>query len=576
MMTTRVRTRDLLLPLLLSLTPALASADALRLTAEGDAQDFGFSLSSAGDVNGDGRGDVIIGAPSYDGIEDFAGRAYVFFGPFTGDRSAADADASISAVNFGDNLGFSVAAAGDTNGDGFDDILVGARSNDARGIQAGQAYLFRGPVHGDLRVQDAVATFSGDEFDEVGRAVAGGDLNGDGIGDIIVGGPLANGDVFSSGQAFAWYGPVSGAHTPADADAVINGIEFNELLGTSLAAADLDGDGIDDLVVGAPRPNLSGAGTGTAYVFYGPVTGSRSASSADATITGEHLNDEFGSSVAAGDVDGDGIADLFVGASQFSAGRSGKAYLFHGPLTGFVSAASADAILDGEAAGDLYGDAVAIAGDVDGDGFGDFLVGGEFSDTIGPHAGRAFLYRGPLSGAVSAERADAVFTGATGNALGIHVAAAGDLDADGRADLLLGASGGDAAGFAQVLFGADLLPPALRVSVSAASGGPIVLPPAGGSFDFRVVVRNTSGRSVTVDFWTSLLTPPARSALTPVLGPTSFALAPGETLRRTFTQTIPQSFPAGRSFLVANVRNADDTVGDIANLPFRKRTAASD
>src|SRR6185503_11464809 len=125
---------DLLLTLCFALLPATTLADGLRLVAEGESQDFGFSVAPAGDVNGDGIPDLIVGAPSYDGIQDFAGRAYLFLGPFDADRSAADADATISAVTFGDNLGFSVAGAGDTDGDGFDDLLIGARSNDAQGI----------------------------------------------------------------------------------------------------------------------------------------------------------------------------------------------------------------------------------------------------------------------------------------------------------------------------------------------------------------------------------------------------------------------------------------------------------
>src|SRR6266550_7362766 len=112
----------------------------------------------------------------------FAGRAYLFYGPFTGDINTADADAIISAEAFGDNLGISVASAGDVNNDGFDDIIVGARSNDANGIQSGRVYLFYGPISGSLADTDADAINSGAPFDEVGRTVAGvGDLNGDGF-----------------------------------------------------------------------------------------------------------------------------------------------------------------------------------------------------------------------------------------------------------------------------------------------------------------------------------------------------------------------------------------------------------
>ena len=562
--------RDLLLTLCFALLPATTLADSLRLVAEGESQDFGFSVAPAGDVNGDGIPDLIVGAPSYDGIQDFAGRAYLFLGPFDADRSAADADATISAVNFGDNLGFSVAGAGDTDGDGFDDLLIGARSNDAPGIQSGQVYLFRGPVTGDLQAADADAVISGEDFDELGRAVAGiGDIDDDGIADIALGAPLAS----NRGRVLVFRGPVSGALTTADADAVIDGTEFNELLGTSVSrAGDLNSDGVDDLVIGGPRPNLNGAGPGHAYVFFGPVTGRHSANEADVILQGEALNDEFGSSVAGGsDVNGDGIDDLLVGAAQFSAGLTGKAYVFHGPLAGFVSAGDADAELSGEARQDLFGDSVALPGDVNGDGLGDVLVGSEFSNSLAVHGGRAFVYLSPLAGNVGVAAAT-VLSGASGETVGAAVASAGDVDDDGRADLLVGASGFEGTGFAQLLHGADLAPAPVRVTV-AAPGGPVQIPAGGGSFEFRVVIRNLTAETQNVELWTSLLVPPARTSRSPVLGPIEISLPPNATVQRTFTQNVPGSFPAGRSLLVANVRNPADTAGDLANLSFSKAPA---
>src|SRR5206468_6299851 len=140
----------------------------------------------------------------------------------------------------------------------------------------------------------------------------------------------------------------------------------NESFGASVASAgDLNGDGVKDLIIGAPRFPLNGAGTGRAYVFFGPVSGSLIATQANAIIFGEAVNDGFGRSVAgAGDVNGDGVADVIVGADQLFANvGAGKAYVFYGPLSGNIQAATAGAILTGEADGDLFGAAVTGVGD---------------------------------------------------------------------------------------------------------------------------------------------------------------------------------------------------------------------
>jgi hypothetical protein len=414
----------------------------LRLSGESTGDLFGWSVAPAGDVDGDGFDDVVVGAPAHASVAGFAGRSYLFLGPFTGPRNAAQADARFSATTFGDNLGFSVAGAGDIDADGFDDLLLGARSHDGAGIQAGRVYLFRGPVSGNRTDAQADATISGRAFDELGRAVArGGDLNGDGIDDLLVGAPLSSVGASSAGEAHVFFGPISGHLSVTQADASIAGVTFNELLGTSLAAGDLDGDGHDDMIVGAPRPPLNGTGTGRVYIRFGPVAGVHSAATSDVVFVGESANDEFGSSVALGDVNGDARLDLVVGASQFFTNSSGKAYVFYGPLqAGVFAAAQADAILLGEQGDDAFGTSVACGADVNGDGFDDVTVGAPSNGAGGILAGRTYTFFGPLSGTRGAASAERILTGAALDALGHSCAAAPSLQDDGGDGLLLGAA----------------------------------------------------------------------------------------------------------------------------------------
>lgn len=397
---------------------------------------FGWSVAPAGDVNGDDVLDLVVGAPTYDGVAGYAGRAYLFYGPITGNLSAANADATVRAQTFGDNLGISVAGAGDVDGDGFDDLIIGARSNDAAGIQAGRAYLFLGPLSGDMTDAQADATFSGSAFEELGISVASaGDLNDDGFSDLVFGAHMFDAGV---GRAYVFFGPVSGQHASASADVIITGEFSSDSFGLSVASAgDVDGDGVDDLVVGAPHAPLGFLDPGRAYVFFGPIAGAMSAAAADFILRGETDNDMFGTSVASGDVNGDGLSDVLVGADQIFNSGPGKAYVFYGPLLPSLTIPLPNAILTGERPQDGFGHSVASAGDVDGDGSDDFLIGAWDN---GNRAGRAYLFAGPLAGKIAATAAQLIITGAeSGDELGQSVASAGDLDGDGRADLFIGA-----------------------------------------------------------------------------------------------------------------------------------------
>ena len=495
--------------------------------------DFGWQVAPAGDVNGDGVTDLVVGDPSNSSVAQFAGRAYLFLGPLTENIDTSKAVASISAEAFGDNLGFSVASAGEVNGDGIGDIIVGARSNDTNGIQSGRVYLFYGPVSGSLSATSADAIIFGADFNEVGRAVApAGDLNGDGFGDIILGTDIAG--IGSRGQVFIFNGPLSGQRSVTTADATITGSFDNESFGASVAmAGDVNGDGINDVIVGAPRFPLNGVDTGRAYVFYGPISGSLIATQADVTIFGENLNDGFGRSVAAGnDINGDGVADVIVGADQLFAGTgAGKAYVFYGPLSGDIQAATANAILTGEVDRDLFGASVTSVGDFNGDGFSDVTVGASENHS---RSGRTYTFFGPLSGTISAADADSIVTGSSLDQLGFSVAG-GDFNGDGGPDLVIGAPqfATGAHGYAAIFFGSATQP--LTSLTLTPRGNPIIIPPTGGSFRFRMDLTNLASNSRTIDIAVTLTGPGTQRSIAQF----SSTLDGGESRERIFTTKIP-------------------------------------
>ncbi len=231
----------------------------------------GGSVSSAGDVNGDGFDDLLIGAGGNDSGGDMAGAAYLVYGPVSGtvDLSAADAK-FIGEAEF--DSARVVSGAGDVNGDGCDDILIGADRNDSGGDEAGAAYLVYGPVSGTLDLVDADATFVGEAVDDrAGCSVSSaGDVNGDGFGDLLIGASQNYRGGREAGAAYLFYGPVIGTHDLSTADAELIGEAAGDHAGTSVSSAwDVNSDGFDDILIGARRNDSGGDGAGAAYVVYG-------------------------------------------------------------------------------------------------------------------------------------------------------------------------------------------------------------------------------------------------------------------------------------------------------------------
>jgi len=404
-----------------------AAAARLFMTPLAEAGNDAFGTpASAGDLNGDGFGDIIIGARGNDAPGASAGRAYVFFG---GPSMDVIADLVLSG-SAGEFLGAAVRCAGDVNGDGYDDVIVGAPLNDAGGADAGRAYVYFGGSIPDATA-DWILTGVAAQ-DQFGKPVASaGDVNGDGYDDVVVGAPQNDFNGTSSGSAYVFFGGVAPDGT---ADLTAHGAFANDEMGFSVGGGDLNGDGFDDVVVGAHRNDEGGDLAGRIDVLFGAATPD---AVVDASYLGQSL-DQLGVSMTVSDVNGDGFGDVAGGATRGGAG-TGSTYVFYG---GRVVDTTADLILRGEASGDFFGIQVA-AGDPNADGFSDIFVGASGNDAGGTGAGRTYVYFGSPRPDTSPAF---TLTGEAASDSFFQIVPAGDTRGDGFDDILVGAEGDDTVG----------------------------------------------------------------------------------------------------------------------------------
>lgn len=392
-------------------------APSFPFTGDSAGDFFGVSVSAAGDVNNDGFDDFIVGAFHDDNDAENSGSATVFSGATGAVLYIFEGGAD------DEHFGISVSGAGDVNADGYDDVIVGARTDNANGIGSGSARVFSG-ADGSV-----LFTFLGySPSDSFGGSVSGaGDVDGDGHDDVIVGAYLDATGGLGSGSSRVFSG-LDGALLYT-----FNGDSIGDIMGASVSGAgDVNNDGFDDVIVGARHDDNNGEDSGSARVFSG----------VDGTIlytfNGDSEFGSFGVSVSgAGDVNGDGYADLIVGANvDDTNGEDAGMARVHSGADGSILFT-----FYGETPGGWFGSEVSGAGDVNGDGFDDLIVGAHLDDVGGVESGSVRVFSGADGSVLYTFRGQS-----PGIRLGNSVSDAGDLNNDGFADFIVGAWLDDANG----------------------------------------------------------------------------------------------------------------------------------
>ncbi|WP_052055233.1 FG-GAP repeat protein [Myxosarcina sp. GI1] len=435
---------------------SLNGNNGFKIQGKNKNDNFGATVSNAGDVNGDGLNDLIVGAFSVDVNDvDNTGEAYIIFGRENG--FAADFDLTsldgnngftVGGIKQGDSLGLGVSNAGDVNGDGFDDLIVGAS-----GFEVGPKYSSQGEAYiifggGDFDANFDLTSLNGNngfrvrglnQSNFLGREISSaGDVNGDGFDDIIIGVPNSNAGKTDSrelGEAYIIFGQETGFKKIFDLTSLdgsngfkLQGLNNRDRLGDAVSnAGDINGDGFEDLIVGAPSVSSYSGGldvTGAAYVIFG----SNEDFSPTIDLANLELDEGFtirgsveyysqlGDAVSnAGDINGDGFDDLVVGApsDSLSGGYGGNAYVIFGFQLPILTGTEADDTITGSSEDDLIS---GLAGNdrligLDGD---DDLLGGKGKDTLIGGTGRDRLNGNQGSDRLNGNGGNDTLNGGTG------------------------------------------------------------------------------------------------------------------------------------------------------------------
>ncbi len=416
---------------------------------------FGWSSANAGDVNGDGYSDVIVGAWGATSGETGEGLAFVYYGSPTGIPSAPSI--TLQADQAGANFGYSVDGAGDVNGDGYSDVIVGASAweSSAAEDKEGAAFIYHGSAAG-LSTVPAVILQPNGVNKYMGYCVAGlGDINGDGYSDVAAGGHLANYPSVSGNEGVGWIflGSATGVN-PVYRHRLERDQTAAQFAGTIGPAGDVNGDGYNDVIIGAHRFELNASpcppptapvncDDGAIFIYHGSANalgaGANPAPNTIFNTNGYSVRTGWAVSTA-GDVNGDGYSDIIIGDWRDSVGveqYEGSAFIYHGSATGINTIPAT--ILQTDQEFSFFGRNVSTAGDVNGDGYADVIVGATQWSNGQNLEGGAFVYLGSSTGINSSvyRRYESNVINAQ---MGESVSTAGDVNGDGYSDMIVGIS----------------------------------------------------------------------------------------------------------------------------------------
>ncbi len=427
-------------------------ADTLTFWPGAAAGDEAGSVWNAGDVNGDGVADLAVGASMATPAGPGSGAVYLVT-----DMTALGAlpDIGVSfAGSAGSRLGVVSSGHGDIDNDGYDDLLSCAFAEDGGRGAAHLVYGSPNVVGGPI--QSVGASLTGDVGDSLGLGCTiAGDVNADGFDDIWLGATGADSGDGMASLVFGGSGRLTDQALADIANATFTAEQSGDGVGNTRSAGDINGDGFDDLLVGAFSQGTGGTNAGAGYLIFGRATiGSQSLDDSDARYHSEEPNGFAGALEGAGDLNGDGLSDIVYGVRAHDA-ATGAAFIFHGHSAPTSAGTSgADAVVLGAEAGGEAGWGASGAGDMDGDGTADLLVGVIYDANAGASSGAMYIFQGPVSGTQTVDNADAAVLGPHAEArLGVRTAGGFDFDDDGFSDVVVGSFRAATTGGAFLLLG---------------------------------------------------------------------------------------------------------------------------